>query len=44
MPEVAAISGHRFLRMPMRYTHPKPEAIAVKLGPTKDLMLIEGLR
>jgi integrase len=32
MPEVAAISGHRDARMLMRYTHPKPEAIADKLG------------
>jgi integrase len=31
MPEVAAISGHRDPRMLMRYTHPKAEAIAVKL-------------
>ena len=30
-PEVAAISGHRDPRMLMRYTHPKAEAIAVKL-------------
>jgi integrase len=34
MPEVAAISGHRDPRMLMRYTHPKPEAIALKLGRT----------
>jgi integrase len=33
MPEVAAISGHRDPRMLMRYTHPKAEAIAIKLGP-----------
>jgi integrase len=32
MPEVAAISGHRDPRMLMRYTHPKAEAIAIKLG------------
>jgi integrase len=32
MPEVAAISGHRDPRMLMRYTHPRPEAIAEKLG------------
>jgi integrase len=32
MPEVAAISGHRDPRMLMRYTHPKAEAIAEKLG------------
>jgi integrase len=32
MPEVAAISGHRDPRMLMRYAHPKPEAIAIKLG------------
>jgi hypothetical protein len=31
MPEIAAISGHRDPRMLMRYTHPKAEAIAVKL-------------
>ena len=31
MPEVAAISGHRDPRMLMRYTHPRPEAIADKL-------------
>jgi integrase len=31
MPEVAAISGHRDPRMLMRYTHPKAEAIAIKL-------------
>jgi integrase len=32
MPEVAAaISGHKDPRMLMRYTHPKAEAIAVKL-------------
>jgi integrase len=31
MPEVAAISGHRDPRMLMRYTHPRAEAIAVKL-------------
>jgi len=32
MPEVAAISGHKDPRMLMRYTHPKAEAIAMKLG------------
>jgi integrase len=32
MPEVAAISGHKDPRMLMRYTHPKAEAIAIKLG------------
>jgi hypothetical protein len=32
MPEVAAISGHRDARMLMRYAHPRPEAIADKLG------------
>jgi integrase len=32
MPEVAAVSGHRDPRMLMRYTHPRPEAIADKLG------------
>jgi integrase len=32
MPEVAAISGHRDPRMLMRYTHPRPEAIADKLS------------
>ena len=32
MPEVAAISGHRDARMLMRYAHPRPEAIAQKLG------------
>jgi len=32
MPEVAAISGHRDPRMLMRYTHPRAEAIAEKLG------------
>ena len=32
MPEVAAISGHKDPRMLMRYTHPKAEAIALKLG------------
>ena len=31
LPEVAAISGHKDPRMLMRYTHPKAEAIAVKL-------------
>jgi integrase len=31
MPEVASISGHRDLRMLLRYTHPKAEAIAAKL-------------
>jgi integrase len=31
MPEVAAISGHRDARMLMRYSHPRPEAIAQKL-------------
>jgi hypothetical protein len=32
MPEVAAITGHRDARMLMRYTHPKTELIAGKLG------------
>jgi integrase len=32
MPEVAAISGHKDPRMLMRYTHPKAEAIALKLA------------
>jgi integrase len=32
MPEVATISGHRDPQLLMRYTHPKPEAIADKLG------------
>ena len=32
MPEVAAISGHRDPRMLMRYTHPRPAAIADKLS------------
>jgi integrase len=36
MPEVAAISGHRDPRMLMRYTHPKAEAIAIKLGPAPE--------
>jgi integrase len=31
MPEVATISGHRDPRMLMRYTHPRPEMIALKL-------------
>ena len=32
VPEVALISGHRDPRMLFRYTHPKPELIAAKLG------------
>jgi integrase len=36
MPEVAAISGHRDARMLMRYAHPRPEAIAEKLGYPRD--------
>jgi len=32
VPEVALISGHRDPRMLFRYTHPKPHAIAEKLG------------
>jgi integrase len=32
MPEVAAVSGHRDPRMLMHYAHPRPEAIAEKLG------------
>jgi integrase len=32
VPEVAMISGHRDPRMLFRYTHPKPELIAAKLG------------
>ncbi len=32
VPEVAMISGHRDLRMLFRYTHPKPEEVAAKLG------------
>jgi integrase len=31
VPEVALISGHRDPRMLFRYTHPRPEDIAVKL-------------
>ncbi|HYC02496.1 MAG TPA: site-specific integrase [Azospirillaceae bacterium] len=32
MPEVALISGHRDTRMLMRYTHLRPEEVALKLG------------
>lgn len=32
VPEVAMISGHRDLRMLFRYTHPKPDLVAAKLG------------
>lgn len=32
VPEVALISGHRDPRMLFRYTHPKPELVALKLG------------
>ena len=32
VPEVALISGHRDVRMLFRYTHPRPEDIAEKLG------------
>lgn len=32
IPEVALISGHRDTRMLMRYTHLRPEALAVKLA------------
>ena len=31
-PEVALISGHRDVRMLMRYTHLRPEAVAEKLA------------
>jgi len=30
--ELAAITGHRDLRMLSRYTHPRAEALAVKIG------------
>lgn len=31
IPEVALISGHRDLRMLSRYTHLRPETVAIKL-------------
>src|SRR5215472_18106296 len=36
VPEVAMISGHRDLRMLFRYTHPKPEEVAAKLGTSSN--------
>lgn len=33
VPEVALITGHRDSRMPFRYTHLKPENMAMKLDP-----------
>lgn len=32
VPEVALISGHRDYRMLQRYTHLKPEQVALKLS------------
>lgn len=32
LPEVAAISGHKSYKMLLRYTHMKPEEIALKLN------------
>ena len=41
MPEVAAISGHKDPRMLMRYTHPKAEAISIKLGHKHPVATLE---
>jgi hypothetical protein len=30
--ELAAVSGHRSLRMLQRYYHPRPEGLALKIG------------
>jgi integrase len=32
VPEVALFSGHRDVRQLFRYTHPRPEDVAKKLG------------